>query len=76
MERPERCARGEPGDGADDSAEGGRKAVESSRVQVDGGYQNLFVFAERAARDTALWDGAASWQWRKPRLRVWHAKSG
>ena len=47
----------EPGDGADDSAEGGRKAVESIRVQVDGGYQNLFVFAERAARDTALWDG-------------------
>ena len=33
-----------------DVEKGGRKGIHFSRVQVRGGYQNLFLFAERAAR--------------------------
>ena len=40
------------------------KAIERAEIQVDGGYQNDFIFAERprngsAAVTPALWDGLA-----------------
>ena len=37
----------------------GAKGVAHARIQVRGGYQNAFVFAERGARTAALWDGLA-----------------
>ena len=39
--------------------ERGAKSVAHARIQVRGGYQNAFVFAERGARTAALWDGLA-----------------
>lgn len=37
----------------------GTKSVAHARIQVRGGYQNAFVFAERGTRTAALWDGLA-----------------
>lgn len=39
--------------------ERGAKGIAHARIQVRGGYQNAFVFAERGARTAALWDGLA-----------------
>ena len=38
----------------------GRKALEVSTVQVQGGFQNTFVFGERGPATPALWDGLST----------------
>ena len=43
-------------DGIDVTAASGSKAIHYSRVQLKGGYQNYFIFAEKGPRVTApLW---------------------
>ena len=37
--------------------EGGAKAIERAEIQVKGGFQNQFLFAERGRRTDALWRG-------------------
>lgn len=45
--------------GVDAAPSGGRAALEHSAVQVDGGYQNAFIFGERGPTTAALWAALA-----------------
>ena len=50
---------GASGDGTR-AAGKGKKSIEFSRVQVRGGYQNLFIYAERGEPTPALWRAIAA----------------
>ena len=53
-----------------DQQRGGAKLLTHAEIQVQGGYQNAFLFAERGQRTAALWDGLAGRTCRTEAVRL------